>query len=44
MQKRLDVMVAYINDSIGDTKDRAFEKLDNWSEGIEQKMEQISER
>ena len=43
MQKRLDVMVAYINDSIGDTKDRAFEKLDNWSEGIEQKMEQISD-
>ncbi|MBP5623391.1 MAG: putative ABC transporter permease [Lachnospiraceae bacterium] len=43
IQKRLDVMVAYINDSIGDTKDRAFEKLDNWSEGIEQKMEQISD-
>lgn len=43
MQKRLDVMVAYMNDSIGDTKDRAFEKLDNWSEGIEQKMEQLSD-
>ena len=43
MQKRLDVMVAYVNDSIGGTKEKAIEKIDNWSDGIEQKMERLSD-
>ena len=43
MQKRLDVMAAYLGDSVTGTKNKAIEKLDNWSEGIEQKMERISD-
>ncbi len=43
MAKRLDVMVAYANESIEERKDRMESAIDNWSEGIEEKMDKMSD-
>ena len=43
MTKRLDVMLAYVNDAIDGGKAKVGEKIDNWAVGIEEKMDKMSD-
>ena len=43
IKDKLNGMVDYVKTGIVDTKDRAFEALDNWSDNTEQKMENFSD-
>jgi len=43
IKDKLNGMVDYVKTGIVDTKDKAFEALDNWSDNTEQKMENFSD-
>lgn len=43
MQKRLDVILAYANEERQERREKTIEAIDNWSDNVEQKMEQFSD-
>ncbi|MCQ2519492.1 MAG: hypothetical protein MJ107_03065 [Lachnospiraceae bacterium] len=44
MQKRLDVMLAYVNEDMEERRAHNREAIDDWSDSVENKLEQMSDK